>query len=649
MNLKESMQADEKLECDYNDDKQLLLEDGLLPSIHKSKLINLEHNNDPMSMSFHEGRGELFASSNSDELNKVQVLPEDEDKAETSQIEVENVTAVENVQTLVDIPQESLIDEHSSPLPAETQLINTTNTILYDDQTMNSATKTACHIVNEVTDLVNKMDLENGTMDIEAESKVELVDVTSESTSEEKVLIENEIPLLSEVPSNIPNVCENIADNLDFDDKPLVVLETVQQEVTAENEFITDESVLNVQSPVSFLKSTETEKSDIIESSVDNDSVNSQDVVPVLEKQEPKIAQLEYPNPIPTEVIVPPTHPNIETKQKNTTTAAKQQVKPRLSTLKSTTKQTPGATKLTETSTMDKKPTAIEKPLLKATTKSVASNPLKKPTMSRPLASNTKPATKPPLTTTTKPSLTANVKAKPPVEKKVPSTITKKPLSAPTNGDIVPIKRPIANTKPTTTKVTSTSSLSTNKTTTMSNTATKSSSATLKPSIPSKQSSVAARPSSTSSTSTVTSSKPGLTPASTGRTSAPPSTTAASVTQRSKVALTSEKRKTTVPRTVGATSTKAAPVSSRLTTTQKDAGSVTAIRNSLNKTKTAPKSETKLAPVNKTISSDYTNGSLNNVDNGSLQVEKEKKNEGNHLLTSNGAINQNIVIDSAAD
>ncbi|XP_058455158.1 uncharacterized protein LOC131432714 isoform X2 [Malaya genurostris] len=98
MNSKEAMQRDEKLDNEYSDERQILIHEiGTEPTIESSLLNILSKEQNPINTSFYEGRNEVLLSSNSDELNKVQILPDDynitqkllnyEEKCESNQLE----------------------------------------------------------------------------------------------------------------------------------------------------------------------------------------------------------------------------------------------------------------------------------------------------------------------------------------------------------------------------------------------------------------------------------------------------------------------------------------------------------------------------------------------------------------------------------
>ncbi|XP_058820711.1 serine-rich adhesin for platelets-like isoform X2 [Topomyia yanbarensis] len=83
MNLKEAMQCDEKLEYEYNDEQQTLTENICTEGSNEDLILNvLSKESNAMNTSFYEGRGEVILSSNSDVLNKVHLLPDEEELIE---------------------------------------------------------------------------------------------------------------------------------------------------------------------------------------------------------------------------------------------------------------------------------------------------------------------------------------------------------------------------------------------------------------------------------------------------------------------------------------------------------------------------------------------------------------------------------------
>lgn len=729
LNLKEAMQADEKLEHDYNDEKQVVTEDSPSDIPNEQNILNvLNKEQDPMNMSFYEGRDEALLS-NSDELNKVHMLPEVDDEIEEQsiddtdkvQVDMHDLTPTDSkhVQLLEDKMEITELESTSQPSCEEELQSNPA-----PGEPSAAIFAVASQVVNDVAALVDQMQIESpivndADLDHSEELHLEIpVEMPTEITTDAKKLEENrdilislelqteikpleeaiDIGLHTESPS--PNPVENLhAAETEELISPLV--ESIQQEVAAENEFITDESVLNVQSPSQSMFSAEspTEPEPVLEEPIKDPITTETTENFVVEPVAELIETVTTPNLL--ETVTPVLEQVAAVPDANKVV---EELKPVVAGLKSTT------TKPADKSSTTTKPAASKTTTAK-TAKPAAPTVEKKTTTTAKLSA--KPATTKP-STTTKPPTTSLIKktstvssatstktpgaAKPAssssigrtagsttnklsTEKKAPLTVRKPTMTA-VNGEA---KAAPAARKPTTT-LKSTTIAKSSSTSSGSATSARPSSAsvrstTVKPSTATTKSttSATARLSTTTTartSSTVPTAKPRTVPSTTSKTAS--STTATTTTATSKSSSNAiTKRFSTVgtaaPKTTTATATATTktttavkttnPVANRTSTVSKlSSTTITGVRKT---TTTSPTKKPVSSPVTKTtpssvkapasmkiVGSNHANGKVSTevaTTTDLLDLDKQFKNDNNQLITKNGIESQMMVIDSAGD
>lgn len=718
LNLKEAMQADEKLEHDYNDEKQVLPGDSPSDIPNEQNILNVRNKEqDPMNMSFYEGRDEALLS-NSDELNKVHMLPEDEDETEEhSNDDTDKVQAEMHELTPTDSRHVSQLEEKMDITEPESASQPSCEKGLQEPSAAIFAV--ASQVVNDVAALVDQMQIQSpivDDVDLEHVEEPQLhisAGLTTDNTKLEEnrdILIslelqneskplEDAIDIGQHTESPSPNPAENPhATETEEMISPLV--DSLQQEVVAENEFIHDESVLNVQSPSKSMFSAEapTEPESVLDESVKQPITTEtienliepaaeiiessttpsllQAAAPVLEqkpadpetdkavdKLKPIVAGIKSASPKPT------AKPSTTTKPAASKATAAKTAKPAASTVEK---------KTTTTAKLSAKP-ATTKPL--TTSKPPTTSTIKK-TSSVSSASSTRTvgASKPSSSSTiARSSTVGSATNKLSTDKKAPSTV-KKPATTAVNGEV---KATPAARKPTTTlkstSIAKSSATSSGSATSArpSSTSVRSTTAKLSTTTTKSTTSAPAKSSTTTTTrtvSTVPTAKPRTVPITSSKTASSTTATTTTVTSKSSsnaitkrfstVGPTSPKTTTSSATTKTTTAAKSPnPVANRTSTVSKlSSTTATGVRKTATTsptkkpvsspaTKTTP-SSIKSSVSMKTIGSNHTNGKVSTevaTTTDLLDLDKQFKNDNNELITKNGMDSQMMVIDSAAD
>lgn len=735
LNLKEAMQADEKLEHDYNDEKQVVPEDSPSDVSSEQNILNvLNKEQDPMNMSFYEGRDEALLS-NSDELNKVHVLPEEDDLEEHSIDDVDKAPAevcdaapVEPIQdnVVLEDKAETVEPEETAPQTTLEEELLVESKSLVQEEPSAAIFAVASQVVNDVAALVDQMQIEsvdsNDSQEVEMkqDEKIELEEnptetddvmmeeshdilISLEKQTETKPL-EDAVVIDQHTESPHPNTTEDDMNLHSAETEDLVspLVESVQQEVVAENEFITDESVLNVPSPAQPMFSVEAPVEAVEEPTKEEpmqlitESVPAEIVCQPIDTTTTNL--LDIANPVPDQVA---STLDVKAEEpKSAVVAPKSTANKVTAATKSSVTNKAVATKTASkppTSTVDKKPTTAAKLPAKpapakalATAKpSTAASAVKRTTTvshaSSTATSRTvgaaKPSTAPSTARTSLAGTATNRSA--PAEKKAPLA-TKKPVASAVNGDIKTTstaRKPLASTTLKTSTATKSSTTTTSSSSAPSarpsvkSTTARSLAATAKPSTaaPAKPSSATTRTSST-----VPAAKPRTAPSTATKTASATSTsTVTSKTSQGSTSAVSKRvstvgiaaSKTTTATKTTTTATKVSSVASRTSTVSKVSSSSTAstVRKT---TTTSPTKKTVSSPAakttTKTVSSSKTtaatklagsndvNGVKVPLTEGSttddlLDLDKQLKNDNNQLITKNGIDPQMMVIDSAAD
>lgn len=737
LNLKEAMQADEKLEHDYNDEKQVVTEDSPSDIPNEQNILNvLNKDQDPMNMSFYEGRDEALLS-NSDELNKVHMLPEVEDEIEEpSTDDTDKVQADMHELTPTEAKHENLLEDKMEITESEIKLQPSCEEEVQSkspapEEPSAAIYAVASQVVNDVAALVDQMEIESPLInddDLEHGEELHLeepVEMPTESTTDDTKLEENrdilislehqnenkpledaiDIGLRTETPS--PNPVENLH-AVEAEELISPLVESLQQEVVAENEFITDESVLNVQSPSQSMFSAEVPTApelvleeptkepttpettenlvepvvELVETATTPNLLET--VTPVLEQvaavpdAEKVVEELK---PVVAEMKTATTKPTAKSSTSAKSTASK------TTTAKSAKPSAPTAEKKTTTAAKLSAKPATTKP--STTAKPPTTSTVKKTSTvsSAPSATRTVGAAKPPSSSTIGRSSTAgSATNKLSTEKKAPLPI-KKPATTAVNGEVK--AAPAARKPPpptTTTTLKSTTNAKSSLTSSGSATSAKPSSSasvrstTARPSSATTKSttSVSARSSTTTTartSSTVPTAKPRTVPSAASKTASSSSTTTTTTVASKSSSNAITKRFSTVGT--------AAPKTTTATTTTKTTTAVKATNPAANRTSTVSKlssttgtglrKTTTASPTKKPVSSPATKttpssgktpasmkivGSNHANDKVSTEVatttdlldlDKQFKNDNNQFITNNGIDSQMMVIDSAAD
>lgn len=721
LNLKEAMQADEKLEHDYNDAKQVVVtEDNPTENPNEQNYLNLLHKEqDPMNISIYEARDETLLS-NSDELNKVHMLPELDDEVE----EPMN-THVDKAQAdMYDAEQELLLEEKKEitepeiilQTPCEEELQSKSPT---PEESSAAIYAVASHVVNDVVTLVSQIqfkspndgDFEHG----EEFTLEEPIKMHTEISTDNTKLDENPDILMSLEQHNESN---NLKDAIDIevhsspylsnqaehihaserDEMISPLVDSVQNEEVAENEYITDESLLNVQSPSQSMFSAkdpselepalneridELVKTEAIETTETTENVS---VIPVELNETVTDRVLDTNTPDLHQVAAAP-----EAKVVDEVKAAVPGIK--LSTTKPTAKSS-STIKPTASKTAAAKPAKPAAPIIEKRTAKLSATTVttKASNTSKPLTTSTVKKTtavgsasstravkavKPSSTLTIGRSVTdGSATNKLSIDKKEPAVL-KKTTTATVNSEVKGsvARKPTTFQKPTTIAKSSAASSGSANIARPSSTSVKS--ATAKPSTATTKSPTTALATSTTTTtarssSTVPTAKPRTLQSASSKTVSSTTTTSTVTSKVSSNAIT--KRFSTVgavaPKTMTATATTKTttgvkttnPIANRPSTVSKLSNTtVTGVRKISNTsptkkpvstpiTKTRPSSGKNPASV-KTAVMNYPNGKVSTdvCTTDLLDLNKQLKNDSNQFITQNGNESKMMVIDSAAD
>lgn len=726
LNLKEAMQCDEKLDNEYND---VLQNDDTIDH-HPTELNLLAKEQNPMNMSFYEGRDEALIVSNSDELNKVQPLPSDDESSEQNHVPSvdEALTPNEEEHSV----EETAAVQNEDHLVSFENPVESVNESQHVEQLPESIFTAASQVVDDVTALVGQMQIEIPAVNnvIQQEDNANPIEVDEENLSkpnetevventnvtENLVSFEQDAPFESHEPEQA--IVDEIVSDLDVQplqaelSQPLSaaeteemaspVVEVSQQEITTDNEFITDENVLDVApSPIPVTHEAPISPVPVAQ----NEPVEEE--LCVMEKE---AAVEQMPEVVPLETPAEPA--SVEPATSVVNEQIIEEVKPVVMEETPVEKPTPSEElKVPKSKTPDQAASTVAKTAKTSTTGVAAKKaPIAAKTSAKPAAkptTATKTSTAPPAVKKTAPApsaaaRTSTVGAKSP---KVATTRTstvgtadKKPAPSTTEKKLVngEAKTTLAQKK------TITSTTATAKST---STAARPSSATTKP-VTAKP--LAAARTTASAPKTATSAKPPTATAAKAPVSATPRPTTGpaktgSATTRTSTGLPATKPRvapTTASKPAGAASTTTVAsktvsatkrISSVQTTTQKTATSTTtttaAAKSSSTTSRTSVVSKTSTtsatgllrktgttAPAKKPITSPATKtgsktasagkpapiksnavtslkdaNTVNNETQDLLDLDKQLKNDNNQLITKNGIETQMIVIDSAAD
>ncbi|XP_055642621.1 mucin-4-like [Toxorhynchites rutilus septentrionalis] len=711
LNLKESMQCDEKLENEYNDEKQTAEESSSEISNH-NMFSGTPKELNSMNMSFYEGRDELLLSNNSDELNKIHILPDEEDLVDQDHKEIENVPQVIEDDSIC-----PLIPTNNGEMKIEiAQTIDTSepdnSRCIVDEESPNSILTAASQVIEHVTALVEQMpknlslsneqvneepepessapnlldavclpeassipcyqkneDRDHTTSAIDASQEVLISlecrnneNITHDTTNElinealqNNVIETDDINSCSELHVQNANSAKADAES---DELTSTLIESLQQEVVAENEFITDESVLNVPSPTKIsceqqdlvsavetllVEQVSNEQADLLTLPVTTDTNNSAKIetttIPSIEEQLPKqLDSIVIGSSVPAKKSSASTIKSSSVLKSTTTKTAKAPSvaeKKTLSSSKPLVKSNARATPSTKTepTTTVRKTTTVSSTLTSTnTSKTIAGKLLSSTTTARsgvtssatskiekkkPAASTVNGELK--ITSVTKKPLTSSLTAKSSATKSTTSTASNSTIKTPATATA----KPASLSKPTTTATKTSVSLASAKTTHRT-------SVTTKPrAVPSTtvQKNVTSAPSTPSPIPTTTMKKLPAKPTTTSKTlpagKTTPVTTQSSV--KPNVPLAGLRKSSTTPNKKPSPSTAVAKVGTRTSSAKKPVPSKTGIQS---------------LGENTSLGDNATN--LSNLD-------KQLKNESNQLITKNGIDTQMIVIDSAAD
>lgn len=724
LNLKEAMQCDEKLDNEYND---VLQNDDTIDH-HPTELNLLAKEQNPMNMSFYEGRDEALIVTNSDELNKVQPLPSDDESSEQNHVpSVDEVLPTNEEDHSV---EEAVVTQNEDHLVSFETPVESVNEPQHVEQIPESIFTAASQVVDDVTALVGQMQIE-----IPAVNNVLLQEDNTNSIEQDELLskpIETEVVENANVEENLVSfeqdtdfesheqeaTVNEIASDLDVQplqaelSQPLSaaeteemaspVVEVSQQEITTDNEFITDENVLDVApSPIPV-----THEAPISPVSVALHEPVKEELC-VVEKEAVVEHILE---------IVPREAPTEPTLTEPVTAIVNEQiieeVKPAAVEESTAEKATPSEEpKVSKSKTPDQAASSVAKTAKAPTTGAAAkkttvatktsSKPAAKPTTAAktttaPAVKKTAPApsaaartstvgAKSPKVATTRTSTVGTADKKP-----APSATEKKLVNGDAKTTLVQKKTITSTSTSATAKSTSTAarpSSATNKPVTAkplaaarSTTSAPKAPTTAKAPTTTAKAPVSATPrpttgpaktgSATTRTSTgLPATKPRVAPTTTSKPAAPASTTTVasktvSVTKRISSV------QTTAQKTATSTSTTTAAAKSSSTTSRTSVVSKTSTTSSaglLRKTgTTAPPKKPITSPVTKpglksasagkivpiksnAVTSLKEATTISNETQDLLDLDKQLKNDNNQLITKNGIETQMIVIDSAAD
>ncbi|XP_062545054.1 uncharacterized protein LOC134211808 isoform X2 [Armigeres subalbatus] len=736
LNLKEAMQADEKMDHDYSDEKQIVPKESPDLSNDQNVLNVLNKDQDPMNMSFYEGRDEALLS-NGDELNKVHVLPEEEDfedqpneVVDTNEVDVCDEDApIESphIDVVVKDKVEFVEPEIEPQATLEDEVCLETKTEIQEEPSA-AIFAVASQVVNDVAALVDQMQIEPITTNdlLEDELQQEAIVNEKATDSEDLKMEQNQDILISLENQNeikpledslvvdqpielfIPSATEDDNNVHSTETEELVspLVESVQQEVVGENEFITDESVLNVPSPsqTSFFAEppvkcepvgeeiakeekiaivTDNLPTELLHDSIETAIVDNllSAVTPVQDQAE-ATSEVKLVEDVKTEEVAlkttaskvsAATTKSTSTTKVTTTKSLKPSVScadkktPTSSKLSPKTAKTTTTSKLSNTASTVKRASGVSQASSTVTSRSVGA---------------AKPSTAP---SNTRPNSVSTVASRSAVAEKKALPMAKKPVAAAVNGDVkaaTTARKPLAGTtlKPSTAtkNVATTGSSSSAPSARLQGTTTKLTSAKPLTTTTKSSASSVAKPSSASSrtTTTVPAAKPRAMPSNISKTTSATSSVAnktnqgptSTVSKRVSTVGTAASKTTTATRTATSTATKATSVTSRTSTVSKlsSSSTVSTVRKT---TAASPAKKSVSSPATKTTSKTTSTGkavattkvaATNHVNdskalhaegiaNDLLDFDKQLKNDNNHLITKNGIDSPMMVIDSAAD
>ncbi|KAL9705378.1 hypothetical protein quinque_008896 [Culex quinquefasciatus] len=673
LNLKEAMQCDEKLDNEYSDVQQ---NNDTTDNHHPIELNLLAKEQNPMSMSFYEGRDDALIISNSDELNKVQPLPSDDESSELANGQSVEETVATNEEDTHSVEEETPIQHEEEHLVSFGDPVVGVNEDKpsHVEQLPESIFSVASQVVDDVTALVDQMQIETPSapqqqeetanpfeLDVQfSKPPLETELLSKEKESENLVSFELDTGFENHVKEEVA-VDEIVADNLhveqaalqqevaefsqplssaETDEMASPVVEVSQQEITADNEFITDENVLDIipspvpaghEAPISPVPIAAQHDKPVEEELC---VVKNEVAVEQIPEITPTVASMEVPataEPVPTivneESIIEEVKPiDDEAPAQETMSTSEEVTAPKPKTPEPVVSSVGKTVKAPATVGATKKAPAAAKP---STTKPAAKPMAAAKTTTVPAAKKTPATTGPTAAARTstigavkspKVAATTRTSTVGTADRKPAATSDKKLV----NGDAKPT--PIQKRT-----VTSTAASATAKTTSTTTTTT------------------AARPSSAGAKS-VTAAKPpaarSAAPARAPASAKAPATARAAVSAASRPTTGPAKTATTARTSTGLPTTKprVAP-----TTTSKPTGATTASKTTVSATKRISSVQT---TTQKTVSSTTTAAKASSTTSRTsdlLDLDKQLKNDNNQLITKNGIETQMIVIDSAAD
>lgn len=720
LNFKEAMQSDEKLDNEYNDGQLALRDDASSEFLDDKNIVNLPtKDNNTMNMSFYEGRDETSLTTNSDELNKVQLLPDVEEPVEqptepgtlSMDNKIEQAPIVEELQRVApeetSVP-ENLTEDHptSSIFEVASKVVDDVATLVDQMQLGTPVTSDALVVLDEP---VQKEQIEKIDNLLSNDHQPQIVEQSGkdETLSNDDAQTQLDAPAIIAIPVALDLVEQELIINKDhfapngeappsdlnegtepnviktYEAVQSVVEESLQQEIVGENEFITDESVLNVPSPsqdafiemkdlpeqktcevASRSNENETEKFLAPSTSknllkldfVHDEPLEQKELQPVVD-----VKPVSTPELMPVAIVSskPTTAKNKSISgpaQKASVTSitgqktnavgkalTKLPAKPNTTTTKTapsvtTVNRTSSTTKVTSTSKTPPVATSRMSITNKPTAERKAVPPVKKvsPTASAETTTRTTAAVRnslanPPIKTTTTKSTPVNGS----------HHVNNSTVTRTTTTKTGPVKAPITRTIKTSSATTHNSTTST-------------STLSAKPrTIASKPTSTVQATASTTTSSTTTTSKTNLVSSAPAKRT---TTRVQSATQRTTSSATTTtlgvKSSSTASSTLTATKPTSASVASAGlrksgTTTNKKSTSISSVP------KTAKLSSTgKIASSKKTTSlpnHKEATAPLGDDTKNMLDLDKQQKNDNNELITKSGIETQMIVIDSAAD
>lgn len=278
LNLKEAMQCDEKLDNEYSD---VLQNDEITNNHHPTEQNLLAREQNPMNMSFYEGRDETLIISNSDELNKVQPLPSDDESSELINCPSVEETMATNEKETHPLEEQAFIqhDENLFSLENPVESVNEEEHAVPFSESIFSA---ASQVVDDVTALVGCMQIEIPTapqheepanslglndqfskLPEETEHFTNAIETGNLFSFEQDSGFENPVKKnFDEIAANLYVGQSALRQEVAEFSHPMInlsateteemvspVVEVSQKEITTDNEFITDENVLDIVPP----------------------------------------------------------------------------------------------------------------------------------------------------------------------------------------------------------------------------------------------------------------------------------------------------------------------------------------------------------------------------------------------------------------